>query len=349
MSIEEDAGDEIDDTLAALAEAADEVIHPVRPTNLGSKRTTRDEDGRLETDLICVGCGYNLRGQLPDGNCPECGEPVEKSLKSDYLRYANLGWLRSVKSGLSMIIIATLAGLVVNGLFQLIARAVLSRQHYRYSRPSSFGDLDLALQVSVIMEFIVFLVPMVLICIGYWHFTKPEPKAETHVASQQLTRWSIISSYALLIALRLYILLSVILYLEFPESIVVAVEMILASATILFVGFPAMMVYLRKLAHRLPSRKLMRHTSIVLWGFVGSYGAIALLALAIYFIRPLGRNGLAIILLGSPIVLGLAVFSVWWFVLLFVYQGRVIKAIGSARRLRRASKLDPSKAHKAAS
>lgn len=350
MSTEKDAGDELDDTLAALAEAADEVIHPTRPADLGSIKTRRDDDGRIESDLICVGCQYNLRGQLPDGTCPECGEPIEKSLKSDHLRFANLVWLRSIKSGLSLIIIATIAGFVVNGLFQLIARVILSNQRGRYSRlPTSFGELDLALQVSVIMEFVVYLVPMVLLCIGYWQFTKPEPKAKALVVSQQLTRWSLISSYALLIGLRLYILLSIILFLDFPRSKAVAIALIATVAVILFVGFPATMVYLRSFARRLPSRKLMRHTTIVLWGFVSCFAALGLLVVAAIFIRALSRNGLAVFLLASPMLLGIIVFSIWWIVLLFVYQGRVAKSIGSARRLRRASKLDPGRAHEAVS
>ena len=352
MSIQEEAGDELDDSLAALAEAADEVIHPNRPADLGSKTTRRDDHGRLDSELICVGCQYNLRGQLPQGTCPECGESVEKSLKSDHLRFASLVWLRSVKSGLSLIIIATIAGFAVIGLFQLIARVVLSSRRYRYTRrPTSFGELDLALQVSVIMEFIVYLVPMVLLCIGYWHFTKPEPKAKTHNIAQQLTRWSLIPSYALLITIRLYILLSIILFMDWPQSkavgITVAIGLIAASAVLLFVGFPATMVYLRSLARRLPSRKLMRHTSIVLWGFISCFAALGLLVLAAIFIRALGRNGLAVFLLASPMLLGIIVFSIWWIVLLFVYQGRISKAIGSARRLRRASKLDPDQAHEA--
>jgi hypothetical protein len=33
-----------------------------------------------ETDLLCEMCGYTLNGLPTDGNCPECGNPVERSL-----------------------------------------------------------------------------------------------------------------------------------------------------------------------------------------------------------------------------------------------------------------------------
>lgn len=33
-----------------------------------------------ETDLLCEGCGYTLNGLPTDGNCPECGKPIEQSI-----------------------------------------------------------------------------------------------------------------------------------------------------------------------------------------------------------------------------------------------------------------------------
>lgn len=40
---------------------------------------TRDEP--IERDVACIGCDYNLRGLRPSGNCPECGEPIRRSLR----------------------------------------------------------------------------------------------------------------------------------------------------------------------------------------------------------------------------------------------------------------------------
>ncbi|HEY1628568.1 MAG TPA: hypothetical protein VGF52_01845 [Tepidisphaeraceae bacterium] len=33
-----------------------------------------------ESDLLCEGCGYTLKGLPLDGNCPECGKPIAQSV-----------------------------------------------------------------------------------------------------------------------------------------------------------------------------------------------------------------------------------------------------------------------------
>jgi len=49
----------------------------------------------------CIVCGYDLRASPADGNCPECGAAVERSLHGDWLRYADQHWVRAVHRGLS--------------------------------------------------------------------------------------------------------------------------------------------------------------------------------------------------------------------------------------------------------
>lgn len=34
----------------------------------------------IERDLVCIQCGYNLRGLAPQQNCPECGGAIERSI-----------------------------------------------------------------------------------------------------------------------------------------------------------------------------------------------------------------------------------------------------------------------------
>jgi len=47
----------------------------------------------VEGDLPCAICGYNLKGLAADINCPECGQPVARTLSPNLLR-SNPEWLR---------------------------------------------------------------------------------------------------------------------------------------------------------------------------------------------------------------------------------------------------------------
>jgi hypothetical protein len=55
---------------------------------------------RIDRDLHCARCGYNLRGLAVDEKCPECGTPVDYSLRGELLRYADRRWAKQVLRGL---------------------------------------------------------------------------------------------------------------------------------------------------------------------------------------------------------------------------------------------------------
>lgn len=53
-----------------------------------------DEQERIDVDLLCAHCNYNLRTLRLDANCPECGLAVETSSRRDVLALAPPGWRR---------------------------------------------------------------------------------------------------------------------------------------------------------------------------------------------------------------------------------------------------------------
>ncbi len=63
-----------------------------------------DEDGRVATDLPCVGCEYDLRTLAPGSRCPECGEPVARSLIPTQLCLSDPAWLQGVSNGLMLVL-----------------------------------------------------------------------------------------------------------------------------------------------------------------------------------------------------------------------------------------------------
>ena len=62
----------------------------MEPPYRAASQIRLDDDGRiLEDDLACLACGYNLRGLLPDGACPECGTAVGRSTHGNLLRFCD--------------------------------------------------------------------------------------------------------------------------------------------------------------------------------------------------------------------------------------------------------------------
>lgn len=55
--------------------------------------------GRIDADVMCFGCQYNLRTQPPDGRCPECGHSIADSLTSDNAILMPPFWLGQVYRG----------------------------------------------------------------------------------------------------------------------------------------------------------------------------------------------------------------------------------------------------------
>jgi hypothetical protein len=66
--------------------------------------------------LHCVRCRYDLRGQPPEGRCPECGLPVRNSAAApDELHLAPPRWLWAIACGAALVLFAQV--LFISGMF----------------------------------------------------------------------------------------------------------------------------------------------------------------------------------------------------------------------------------------
>ena len=83
----------------------------------GMIRSTSDRAERSPEAIACASCGFDLRWQRLDANCPECGLEVSKSVDQSLLRYQDGNWLRRTVAALRTLgfgIRLLLLGLIVS-------------------------------------------------------------------------------------------------------------------------------------------------------------------------------------------------------------------------------------------
>ena len=64
-----------------------------------------DDQGRIDVDVSCPACGYNLRMQQVQNVCPECGQPLDVVPREevDRLSEADTRWAAKVRRGVGFL------------------------------------------------------------------------------------------------------------------------------------------------------------------------------------------------------------------------------------------------------
>jgi hypothetical protein len=57
----------------------------------------------ISTSVECASCGYVLLGLDANGKCPECGTPIDRSLRGDLLQFAKPSWVTRVALGATVL------------------------------------------------------------------------------------------------------------------------------------------------------------------------------------------------------------------------------------------------------
>lgn len=312
-----ETSEDLDNELDALADAAEGAAHPhVHATR--ADNPARDDDGRLDTDLTCIQCEYNLRGQLPEGTCPECGAPVAESMRSDRLSQANPHWLRKLRRSTTWLMLGGFSVLLFS-CFNGGSWAVFT------------GSGSLPRLIGLAVNF----AQAALFCIGYWLLTEPEPGVLRPRLSRPITRWTMIPGYALSIPALLF---------EFAQDPVLIISyrvLQIVSGVAVFAGFCASLIYLRHLARRIPHTGLAKQTSIVIWGSLSTMLAVVpAVAILIIFGDDLAFGGQAelALFIVCPIALAVLTFFIWWLVLISVYSRSFDRAVKASRNRIRATR-----------
>lgn len=122
----------------------------------------------VDRDVPCRECSFNLRGLAEDGRCPECGAPVWRALRGELLVYAGAAYLASLRRGLLCILLATLAGVLLDVGIAAVAMVVNIRG------VATGGMFDVPPMLEAMGALAELPLTGVLLY-GWWLFSEPDP------------------------------------------------------------------------------------------------------------------------------------------------------------------------------
>lgn len=190
-----------------------------------------------------------MTGLSPEGQCPECGSPIEFALRPDVLKYSNPAYVAKLHTG---------ALLVVLGMVTMILMFLLT-MFIGFTGAMTGG---MGVGTSVLAPMMGFAAG-VLSLVGWWLLSSPDPgKAEFDLgaSSRKVLRVLLIIQAAASV-FTLVVTLAGISFTAQTLLIVVSGIETLASPA----AFIASMLYLRTLAYRMPSQHIADRAKMLLW------------------------------------------------------------------------------------
>lgn len=236
----------------------------------------------VEIDRPCIGCSYNLRGLPVNGNCPECGQPVQASLRGILLQFASPDYLATIRSG---------ASLVLNGILVYIVLTLVTI-FGTFAVSAGLGTRGATGSSYEIVISLVQLIPTAMIMLGYWKFTRPDPGfvgIEKPDSARSIVRITVAIQAGFQV---LHVLMTVIGGSMPGAALAIGIFAILfAIVTVVAwaVQFFAMMRYLKWLAARLPDTFIINRAGTYMWLLpvlytVGAFVCVGpLIALVLYW------------------------------------------------------------------
>lgn len=107
----------------------------------------------------CLSCGYDLAGLPESGRCPECATPVERSRRGNLLRFASPAYLKTLRTGATLALVASLLYI-----FEWIPRIAISAILF-----------SLGIGISNALETAINISALATMLFGWWMLSTPDP------------------------------------------------------------------------------------------------------------------------------------------------------------------------------
>lgn len=225
---------------------------PPRPINLATD------------DVPCKNCGFNLRGLSEDGNCPECGASIWRSLQGNLLDYSSPAYVRSLHRGLNCILIAALLNIAmaVVGMAIGIALAIAISSG---AGGNAGGANTLATNNMLNAMLQLVSLPIAFLSLfGWWLFSAPDPGQ--HVDDTGQTPRRIVRAAVITLAVfNVIATIAQFLVMAVPSiSLAVGLFGLVAMAAVIAQFFAAML-YLRWMGSRIPDAVVVERSKLYMW------------------------------------------------------------------------------------
>lgn len=224
------------------------------------------ENSAIDSDLHCRQCGYNLRGLLASGACPECGHAVAESARRNLLRDSDPSYATNLRAGAMVMIV----GLGLSGFSGgLIPPTVI----VDYLDVQSWTALAVVLIVVAIL----------VMAAGLWKLTTVDPAVfedRGRERKRRLVRVTMVIG-TLTQLIGLVMLFSSGDEMMFPPPMfdrLLLWMFTLGNAVVLITCVFATFGYLRMLSWRIPDQVLARRFQMLRWGFGIPFSLLTLAA-----------------------------------------------------------------------
>lgn len=156
------------------------MAHARRPAPADPYNLPVDDAGHLVEDVVCLSCGYNLRGLSLRSACPECGTPMLQAVHGNYLRYSDPRWIQRLATG------ANILARSLRFVILLVIVMIIGPELPEFRQSGLGGDSSILVPALIGMLICTGLVSVV----GIWLLTTPEREDRPHPSDKLVRRFA---------------------------------------------------------------------------------------------------------------------------------------------------------------